>query len=157
MTENKDSITVDGITFKRYSESKQRAGSTYFRAKVCGKTVYLHVYLWERDHGRKVPKGFVVHHINEDSSDNRPENFQLMTRTNHRKIHGYKRKHPGNPETLRQYPDAWKLSILSRANAPKVEVICLECKNSFKVAHSHAKTTKFCSPRCRTRFYRHNQ
>lgn len=39
----------------------------------------------------KLPDGYVVHHINEDKLDNRVENLQLMTTSEHMKHHSLRR------------------------------------------------------------------
>ena len=49
--------------------------------------VYLHRLIAERKIGRLLIRGEVVHHINEDVTDNRPENLQVLTHKQHRQIH----------------------------------------------------------------------
>lgn len=46
-----------------------------------------HVLIWEKHNKMVVPKGWVVHHINEDRTDNRIENLQAMTRGDHQRLH----------------------------------------------------------------------
>lgn len=50
----------------------------------CGK--YLHRLIYEKYKG-DIPKGYVVHHINGNRIDNSIENLELLTRTDHSKLH----------------------------------------------------------------------
>ncbi len=65
---------------KRYLKGK------YPCLRVDGQRVYLHRLIWEKNN-RKLRKGEVVHHINEDPRDNRPENLQAMTNSAHTALH----------------------------------------------------------------------
>lgn len=52
--------------------------------RVLGK--YLHIAVWEAFNG-EVPNGYDVHHINHNPSDNRLENLELITKTEHAIMH----------------------------------------------------------------------
>jgi hypothetical protein len=47
---------------------------------------FMHHRVW-RLAGNNVPKGYVLHHVNENKSDNRIENLELMSRREHTGIH----------------------------------------------------------------------
>lgn len=39
--------------------------------------------VWERAHGRTIPRGYVIHHIDRDSLNDSPSNLVAMTRKQH--------------------------------------------------------------------------
>jgi hypothetical protein len=47
-----------------------------------------HVYVWEQHHGRPVPPGHDVHHKDHDKLNNDIDNLQLVTKVEHKRIHG---------------------------------------------------------------------
>lgn len=62
-----------------------------------------HVRLMELKIGRRIKSNEVVHHINDDNTDNRIENLELKTGSSHSKDHRAKDKHlyKRNPKTGR--------------------------------------------------------
>lgn len=58
----------------------------YLRGKVDGRMRLAHVVVWERAYG-PIPSGYQIHHRNEDKQDNRLSNLQLVTPTEHKRIH----------------------------------------------------------------------
>lgn len=60
----------------------------HYRAiKVNGRKRDLHRYIVEQYLGKQLPYNKVVHHIDGDKMHNHPDNFEIMTRANHSRLH----------------------------------------------------------------------
>lgn len=42
-----------------------------------------HILVWEQTHGKPLPKGWVVHHLNGRRADNRPSNLKGLPNKKH--------------------------------------------------------------------------
>lgn len=58
----------------------------YQRVSINGKPHAVHRLVW-RLHNGAIPKGYEIHHRNEDKLDNRIENLELVSKVEHRKRH----------------------------------------------------------------------
>ena len=92
-------ITIDGFTFYRNPQAKDRAHKVYFFAdkatrEACG-FGSLHRYVWGKAHG-PIPAGHVIHHVDGDPLNNGPENLECLTRKQHASEHPM----AGNPKVL---------------------------------------------------------
>lgn len=63
----------------------------YVALRINGKDVVEHRFIMEEIVGRKLLKHEVVHHINHNRTDNRPENLMLLTNSYHTKHHTIER------------------------------------------------------------------
>lgn len=54
-----------------------------------GTTQYEHILVWEKVHGCKLPKGFVVHHLDGEPMNNAPENLYAMEAGEHIRLHRF--------------------------------------------------------------------
>ena len=68
----------------------------YVRVNKGKGRVLEHVWVMEQFIGRKLKPGELVHHINENRSDNRIENLQLMTISEHQRYHRSKKHYTPN-------------------------------------------------------------
>lgn len=48
--------------------------------------VFEHILIWEETHGKPLPKGWIIHHLNGIKGDNRPANLVALPDKKHRTI-----------------------------------------------------------------------
>lgn len=156
------SVEVDG---KKFYKTKQG----YYSA-ARGKR--LHVYIWEKEHG-KVPQGYHVHHKDGDKDNNDINNLELMERIEHFKHHTsndeFKEWARQNMnEKARPAAIKWHKSELGREwhlkhyetmkdkfHATK-EITCLYCGRNVEVPLGGGGKSghKFCSANCKSAYRR---
>ncbi len=78
--------------------------------------VLEHIVVWEKTNLQRVPDGYVVHHINGIKTDNRPENLQLMTTSEHSIYHNQFRIY--SDETKRKISQKMKERLSLPENHP---------------------------------------
>jgi len=75
---------------RRKLETRNFNGYEQYKDKN-GKWKRTHVRVAEKKVGGKIWPGRVVHHIDGNKKNNRPENLQVMPRSKHSKLHWWKR------------------------------------------------------------------
>jgi hypothetical protein len=85
-----------------------------------------HRLVMERMIGRRLESFEHVHHINGNKQDNRPENLQLMTNSEHQKLHDWPRTKSG-----------------------RIRLTCQRCGAEYERKLSRAVESRHCSNQCR--------
>ena len=69
-------VKQDGYVYVRVKEGKPGPGrGAFYRAE--------HILVWQEVHGKELPQGWVVHHLNGVKDDNRPTNLLGLPRHEH--------------------------------------------------------------------------
>lgn len=124
----------------------------------------LHVAIWERYSGKKVPRGWEIHHKDGNPFNNDYNNLECLSRSEHRKTFNLKtEKVRENLDRIRPLASAWHRSEAGRewhsdhAKQPKKrrqECVCLCCGKPFLSKKSNAK---FCCRNCEVKYRYHNE
>lgn len=124
----------------------------------------LHRAVWESKHG-KMPRRHEVHHKDRDKSNNRLDNLELLSPSDHARRHALER-FASDPESMREHmrkhvlPAAhrWWKSPEGRARMaevwaarPKSEFRCIQCGETY-MGYSHMARLRLCSNTCRSRY-----
>lgn len=105
----------------------------YIRISKNGQRKYLHTIIWEQHNGH-LPKGYQLHHIDHNPTNNSLDNLLPVTPLQHRRLHAGFSLDPQNPQqwlktcpccnqTLPATPQFFQFSK-SRINSK----LCLQCQ-----------------------------
>ena len=90
-------------------------------ARLCGGShIYEYRLIAEQKIGRTLADNEIVHHINGDATDNRPENLEVMTQSEHAKLHMRGDSNPNikiTDEQVRELRKLWPTRTSTRALA----------------------------------------
>lgn len=164
-----------------YSENKKYAYYIGYKFTRDEKTNYfrngklkqrLHRFIYENENNIKLSKEISVHHIDGNKFNNEINNLEILTNSEHAKLHGIENKN--NPEILQRMRDnltnnarpkasewhgskegiEWhRIHAINVANNMKVrEYNCLQCEVLFY--KKPFGENKFCSNACKSKYRR---
>lgn len=127
----------------------------------------IHRYVWESYNG-EIPKGYEIHHIDHDKSNNSIENLELMTFANHQSYHaairGKKNVETGHLDNIRPLTKEWHASEEGKKwhrehyennkhllHVEK-EFECEMCEKKYKTTATG--NNRFCSNKCKSKWRR---
>jgi hypothetical protein len=125
---------IDGVRFYFKPEGYYKAD----HGKYGGIT--MHRYVWQKHNG-DIPAGMHVHHIDGDKSNNRIENLEMLTASDHSKHHGSTNKWVGSEANKRQILAAGELAKTWHSSPAG---LAWHSENGKKAWESRTKTTKQC-------------
>jgi len=76
----------------------------YKSISVNNKEISEHRYIYEQSFG-KIPTGYVIHHINGNKKDNRPENLKAVSILEHNRLHAHVSWNKGLKIDFDKYPN----------------------------------------------------
>jgi len=166
--DNYETAQVDGYKFRK----DKKTGYFLSSKKIGGSRKRLHVYIWEKEHGA-VPKGYHVHHKDENKNDNELGNLELLSSSKHAKLHGSElsdeerqrrrervinvvtpaaKKWHGTQEGYEWHSKHAKETMSKRK---LIRYICTYCGNEFESKHLYGKNdNRFCSNNCKCTYRR---
>lgn len=122
-------------------------------------TERLHRRIW-KDHYGEIPPNHHIHHKNGDSTDNRIENLECISKKDHHKLHFDREKQTRILHKARDAASAWHRSEYGRKVHSKmgkeswnkrepIKRVCVICCKSFLTKNLNG--TKYCSQKCRSK------
>lgn len=132
--------------------------------------IFMHRYVWEFYNG-KIPEGYEIHHKDLNRNNNKIENLECISTSDHRKLHAdlltdeqreWKRNNLA--ENARPKASEWHKSEEGRAwhtaqiakqhqlGVFKHELICTNCGKTYIGEKHH--TNNFCSNACKSAYRR---
>ena len=174
--ETTDSVVFNGITFRRYPNSRNKSDSMYYRASGGLRKqgiAYLHHEVWRAHYG-EIPEGCHVHHKDGDTTNNDISNLAAVPASKHLSRHTLERisKNPkwiaNALDKARDKAKIWHKSregrewhrqhgletAAKRKNIPKVTKTCEQCGGEYETMPDRAGISRYCSRACHAKHRR---
>lgn len=110
----------------------------------------LHRAVW-RHHNGPIPKGLDVHHKDNDPDNNDISNLQLISKSDHAKLHDAFREWNATAEAKVLRDRNRQAALATLASRPLREYSCVRCGAKFLSKHPDPTRLKFCGKLCRSR------
>ena len=151
-------------------------GKRYYRCKSgyykCADGKWLHRVIWEEVNG-PIPKGFHIHHIDEDKSNNDPLNLEMVNPKTHSALHldaehrdAFARNMIENalPAAVEWHksPEGHKWhkkqydNYMAKLWEKEITLNCAYCGKPFTTKYITRSRAKYCSGKCKASARRHD-
>lgn len=149
--------------------SKMLNGYYYWEIRLDGKRIKksLHRYIWEKSFW-EIPKWYIIHHIDWNKDNNVIENFKLMNKSEHLKMHQLERfsepvyikkqqrqldsvrhlskERHASEEWIKRHKEHWKMCWTKEKRLKReTKKICLHCWKEYITTMSWSR---FCCRNC---------
>jgi uncharacterized protein YbdZ (MbtH family) len=85
----KRGFTLRGVNFRPffiYDDKKFTLRNNGYYSLTTNERTLMHRYVWQKENG-KIPKGWDIHHKNENKADNRIENLECLSKSEHTRLY----------------------------------------------------------------------
>lgn len=166
-----DYIVYDDIYFYKERDRGYYLGNVNIPGRKRRYPIRLHVYIWQKHNG-PVPKGYHVHHKDENKDNNDISNLELLKAYDHLQLHALKEERINFSKenintTARPKAIEWHKSEAAKETHKKiyeehtravwmapVTKTCEICGKEYTVNHASANKSRFCSNNCKATFRR---